>query len=183
MGYNRIGVLDLSQILVPVGEPDWRSLSRRFYPGTNDVDGVDVSEVLDMTNGITRANHIFSTGVDEGNPVVLYYTPRGSALDRIPAGSYSVNGSYWEYIVNDMANDNFLEIMLDRLEDYYNIPGFAADFTSSFETLLNTVDSDSTTAGTQPYEDPDGEPILTLADTHWFGPLQTWPKEMYNYPI
>ncbi len=182
MGYNRIGVLDLSQLLVPVGEVDWRSLSRKFYPGTNDIDGADVSDVLDMTNGIAYSNDILSTGVEEGGPVVLYYRPQGSALNSIPAGSYYVNGSYWEYSVNDITNDNFLEIMLDRLEDYYDIPGFAADFTTSFETFLNTVDSDTTTAGTQPYEDPDGNPILTLADTHWFGPLQTWPKELYNYP-
>ncbi|NLD37455.1 MAG: hypothetical protein GX654_11355 [Desulfatiglans sp.] len=182
MGYNRIGVLDLSQLLVPVGEVDWRSLSRRFYPGANDIDGVNISDVLDLTNGITYSNDILSTGVDEGDPAVLYYRPQGSALDRIPTGTYSVIGTYWEYSVNDIANDNFLEIMLDRLEGYYNIPGFAADFTTDFELFLSGIDTDDETAGNQPYEDPDGNPILTLADTHWFGPLQTWPKELYNYP-
>jgi hypothetical protein len=188
MGYNRIGVLDLSQLLVPVGEMDWRSLSRRFYPHKNsnqqstDIDGVNISDVLDLTNGITCSNDLLSAGVDQGNPTVLYYRPQGSALNRIPAGTYSVNGTYWEYSVNDTANDNFLEIMLDRLEDYYDISGFAADFTSAFETYLGAVDTDKQTAGNQPYVNPDGNPILTLADTHWFGPLQTWPKELYNYP-
>jgi hypothetical protein len=27
-----------------------------------------------------------------------------------------------------------------------------------------------------------GNPILTLADTQWFGPADTWPKELPNYP-
>jgi hypothetical protein len=27
-----------------------------------------------------------------------------------------------------------------------------------------------------------GDPIVTLADTHWFGPAQTWPKELPNHP-
>jgi hypothetical protein len=182
MGYNRIGVLDLSQLLVPVGEVNWKSLSRKFYPRSNDMDGIDVSDVLDLTNGVTYSNTILSAGVAEGDPVVLYYTPQGSALDRIPAGTYSVNGTYWEYSVNDIQNDNFLEILLDRLETKYSLPGFAANFTSAFETYLSTVDADSQTTGTQPYKDPDGNPILTLADTHWFGPGQTWPKELYNYP-
>ena len=35
---------------------------------------------------------------------------------------------------------------------------------------------------TQPYRSPGGDPILTLADTHWFGPAQTWPKEVSNWP-
>ena len=36
MGYNRIGVIDFSQILVPVGEPNWASLCRRHYPKEGD---------------------------------------------------------------------------------------------------------------------------------------------------
>jgi hypothetical protein len=182
MGYNRIGVLDLSQLLVPVGEVDWRSLNRRFYPGSNDIDSIDITDVLDLTNGITYADDILSAGVDEGDPVVLYYAPQGSALNRIPVGLYSVTGTYWEYSVNDIENDNFLTIMLDRLEAEYSLTGFAAAFTVNFNTFLNTVDSDSKTAGIQPYEDPDGNPILTLTDTHWYGPGQTWPREPYNYP-
>ena len=31
-GFNRFGVLDFSQMLVPVGQPDWRSLCRRHFP-------------------------------------------------------------------------------------------------------------------------------------------------------
>jgi hypothetical protein len=39
-GYNRIGVLDFSSILVPVGQPGWASLSRKHYPQPVDADGV-----------------------------------------------------------------------------------------------------------------------------------------------
>jgi hypothetical protein len=187
MGYNRIGVIDFSQILVPVGEEDWRSLNRKFYPqndGTDilDIDGVDMPDVLDLTNGVTYSNNILSAGVNEGNPVVLYYEPQGNALDQIPTGTYAVTGTYFEYSLPSYATNNFLEIMLGRLEAEYSLTGFAAGFTSDFETFLNSVDIDDETAGNQPYEDPDGNPILTLADTQWFGPTVTWPKELYNHP-
>jgi len=58
----------------------------------------------------------------------------------------------------------------------------ASDFTTDFESFLQSVDTDSSTPGAQPYLDPSGDPILTLADTHWFGPAQTWPRELANYP-
>jgi hypothetical protein len=44
------------------------------------------------------------------------------------------------------------------------------------------VDADSATAGTQPYANPSGVPILTLAGTRFFGPSQEWPQELQNYP-
>ena len=44
-----------------------------------------------------------------------------------------------------------------------------------------SVDSDEDEPGAQPYLDPDGNAIYTLADTHWFGPKETWPKELVNY--
>jgi hypothetical protein len=186
MGYNRTGVIDFSQILAPVGEVDWRSLNRKFYPQYNgtevlDIDGIDIAEMLDLTTGITYSDDILSAGVNSGESAVLYYEPQGSALDRIPAGSYYVSGTYLEYSIPDNTTNNFLEIMLDRIEEKYSLTGFAAGFTSDFEAYLSTVDIDDETAGNQPYEDPDGNPILKLADTQWFGPAVTWPKELPNY--
>lgn len=181
-GYNRIGVIDFSHILVPVGEYDWRSLNRKFYPQEGDIDGVDVADVLDLSGGIIRAGAILSAGVDEGDPVVLYYTPQGSALDQTPVSGYWINGLYADYEVAAGATNDFLEIMLLRLQDYYSLPGFAAEFTTDFETFLATVDSDEDTAGIQPYTDPDDNSILNLAETQWFGPAETWPKELSNYP-
>ncbi|MCH5374183.1 MAG: hypothetical protein JJ992_09415, partial [Planctomycetes bacterium] len=60
MGYNRIGVIDFSQILVPIGEPVWASLSRKHYPQVNDQDGVAVGEVL---GNVTLSAHISANGV------------------------------------------------------------------------------------------------------------------------
>jgi hypothetical protein len=182
MGYNRFGVLDFSHILVPVGEPDWKSLCRKHYPKVGDEDGVDVADVLDLAGGVTLSPVLLSAGVGDGDPVVLYYEPAGTARDRIPTATYSVPEVFAEYEIDVGATNDFLEIVLGRIEDHYGLPGFAATCQADFEAFLQSVDTDDETAGLQPYEDPDGNPILTLADTQWFGPALTWPKELPNYP-
>ena len=182
MGYNRIGIIDFSQILVPVGKQSWVSLSRKHYPKEGDEDGVDVSDVLDLSEGITYSDSILSVGVDAHNSAVLRYEPRGSALDQIPSEYYAVYETYAEYAIRSGGTNAFLSIVLDRLAAYYNLANFAAGFTTAFETFLQTVDSDTDTPGTQPYTDPLGNSILFLADTQWFGPAETWPKELSNYP-
>jgi len=182
MGYNRIGVIDFSQILVPVGEKGWKSLSRKHYPKEGDEDGVDVSEVLDLVSGITLSGTIFSVGVDALNSAVLYYEPQGNAINQVPTQPYLITEIYSEYDIAELATNNFLNILLHRVEDYYGLAGFAADFTSDFETFLSNIDLDDGIVGNQPYTDPDGIPILRLADTQWFGPAVTWPKELPNYP-
>ena len=72
--------------------------------------------------------------------------------------------------------------MLSRIERHFGIPGFASSFKADFEAFLQSVDTDTTAAGLQPYVDPNGQPILTLAATRFFGPAQTWPRELYNHP-
>jgi hypothetical protein len=181
MGYNRIGVLDFSQILVPVGEEDWASLCRKHYPKLGDQDGVALTDVLNLTDGITYSDLILSAGVDASDPVALYYEPDGDAVDQVPS-SYYVDDVYGEYAISDSSTDNFLSIMLSRLEGHYGLNDFAASFTADFEGFLQMVDSDDETDGNQPYKDPEGNPILTLAETQFFGPAQTWPKELPNYP-
>ena len=181
-GYNRIGVIDFSQILVPVGEPDWASLCRRHYPKTGDEFGVDLEDVLDLDDGATYSDTILSAGVEASNPVVLHYEPRGSALNQVPASSYSVSEVFAEYTVASGGTDDFLAILLARIEGHYGLADFARDFTEDFETFLETFDSDDDAPGIQPFTDPGGSPILTLADTLWFGPAVTWPKELSNYP-
>ena len=181
-GYNRLGVVDFSQILAPVGEKNWWSLCRKHFPKTGDTSGVAIGDVLDMVNGPVTHNSILSEGVDAGNPVPLYYTPIGQALDQIPSPQYYVQETLAEYWVEDGTDDNFLAYLLARLEDYYVLEGFAADFTEDFEAFLASADSDGETDGIQPYTDPEGNAILTLADTLWFGPADTWPKELSNYP-
>lgn len=181
-GYNRFGVLDFSQILVPVGQPGWRSLCRKHYPKQGDEDGVDLEDVLNLASGITHSDSILSAGVDPQNPVVLYYEPQGSAVDQIPTSPYSINEVLAEYEVAGGQDDDFLAIMLGRLEEHYGLNGFAADFTTDFESFLQSVDLDSETPGAQPYLDPWGNPILALADTLWFGPAVTWPSQLSNHP-
>jgi hypothetical protein len=170
-GHNRIGVIDFSQILVPVGEPRWWSLCRRHYPKTGDQSVSDLSDVLDMNNG-SYSTVARSMGVDAGDFALLYYEPAGSALEQIPL-SYTVDEILAEYEVIE-GDDNFLEIFLERVEDHFKISGFASTFTTDFETFL---------ASSDPYYDPDGDPILTVADTGFFGPAETWVKEPENYPL
>jgi hypothetical protein len=182
-GYNRVGVIDFSQILVPVGQRFWRSFSRRHFPKLEDEDGVDVADVLDLDGGVTRSDTILSAGVDAEQPAVLSYQPQGSALDRVPAAPPDqIEEIYAEYNIRAGVHNDFLAILLDRLEDYYGLAGFAGGFTADFEAFLQTVDADDETEGVQPYTDPLGFPILSLADTLWFGPAVTWPKNLSNYP-
>ncbi len=152
-------------------------------PRPGDEDGVVVADVLDLAGGVSRSDTILSAGVDAGQPAVLYYQPKGSALDQVPAAPYWVDEIYAEYNIPSGVRNDFLAILLDRLEDYYELDdGFSEDFTADFEAFLGSVDADDDTDGVQPYTDPSGNPILTLADTLWFGPAVTWPKVLSNHP-
>ncbi len=73
-GYNRIGILDFSRILVPV--PEWDSISRRHWPKTGDDSGFEADGVLNLA-GIVRHPGIVSVGADEGSFAVLYCPPSG----------------------------------------------------------------------------------------------------------
>ncbi len=182
-GYNRIGALDFSQMLVPVGAWPWASLSRRHYPQPGDAAGIAAADVLDLAAGITRSASIVSAGVEAGQPVVLHYRPAGSALDQVPAAAYSVDETLAQYRVASGGSDTFLRIVLERIENRYGLPGFAASFRSDFENWLNTVDTDPSAPGVQPYLNPQGVPILTLDGTLFFGPAETWPREAANQPL
>lgn len=181
-GHNRIGALDLSQMLVPVGTWDWQSLSRRHYPQTGD-EGVDaVGDVLDLVTGLTRSTVAQSAGVDAGEPALLHYAPKGSALDRIPAAADELSETRGQYQLAAGGSDNLLVILLQRLERHFALPGLAREVTSAFEAWLQTVDADSAMPGVQPHTSPGGQTILTLADARFFGPAATWPREAANQP-
>lgn len=182
LGYNRIGYIDFSQMLVPVGVENWHSLCRRHYPKTGDQEGVSLANVLNLSGGIVRSETILSTGVDAPNPAILHYKPRGSALDQVPSSSYPVNLTFAEYSIRRNARNNFLAIVLARIETHFGLAGFANDFTDDFEQFLGSVDIDPTTPGLQPYMNPNGTPIITLDATQWLGPAATWSQELANYP-
>jgi hypothetical protein len=182
-GYNRFGTIDFSQMLVPIGEWGWQSLSRRHYPQPGDRDGVGAGDVLDLAGGVTRSASIVSVGIDAGQPAVLHYRPTGTALDEVPAVAYGVSETWAQYGVAPGGTDNFLQILLGRVERQYGLAGFAASFRADYEAWLQSVDTDAAATGVQPYANPQGVPILTLADTHFFGPAQTWPREASNQPL
>ncbi len=181
-GYNCFGALDFGQILVPVGRENWETLVRRHYPKVGDLDGLDLAEVVDLDKGVTHHAHVLSAGVASGTPLVLHYEPKGPAVDALPAAPYVVNDVLADYSVAEGATDNFLAIVLARLEAHYGLTDFASDRQAAFEAFLQGVDLDDETAGLQPYLDPEGTPILTLAGTHFFGPAESWPKELANHP-
>ena len=181
-GHNRIGNIDFSQILVPVGERYWYSLCRKHYPKQGDLDGVGLADVLALSYGVICSPEILSAGVSAPNPAILYYIPGGDALDQVPPSAYSLNRTYAEYRMPDGTTDNFLDIMLGRLENHYGLNDFKTSFTADFEAFLASIDTDAETPGNQPYTDPGGIPILSLTNTLWYGPSATWPSMLYNYP-
>jgi hypothetical protein len=178
MGHNRIGVIDFSQILVPVGEPNWASLSRKHYPQSNDLDGVVLADVLGT---VILSTYINSTGVQADPFAALYFEPTGSALDQVPGGRYDVpeilgdlNGPQ-----NEGRNPLLLPLMLERIETVYGQPGFASQFRSYFEGYLADVDTE--TAGAQQYVNCTDATVNTIEQAFWCGPSQTWPAFEHNY--
>jgi hypothetical protein len=181
-GHNRLGVLNFDQILVPVGQRYWNSLCRKHYPKDGDQDGILPADVLDLTGGTVRSSDIVSLGVDAPRHAVLRYTPKATALDQVPPAPYELMIVLAEYQMLLNGPDNFTEILLGRIESEYGLTDFAGRFTDEFEAFLAAVDLDEELPGNQPYTTPDGSPILTLADARWFGPENTWPSLLENYP-
>jgi len=186
LGYNRLGVIDFSQMLVPVGEKGWESLCRKHFPKEGDLCNVVLEDSVNMISGPVTIPYIISTGSNSGNPAVHYYNPGSSSQNQLPATPYLVDGFFAEYTINRDGTDNFLHIVLDKVENHYDsdLPeNFATDFETDFETFLQSVDSDPTTSlVAEPYKNPSGEDILTLEDTLFFGPAVSWPKKLENYP-
>ncbi len=178
LGYNRIGVIDLSQILVPIGEPGWASLSRKHYPQVGDLDGVLVGEVV---GNATLSSLVNSAGVVADPFAVLYYDPVGSALDQLPAGDYNLAEVLAELAGphDEGRNPLLLPLMLQQIQDAYGQPAFANEFRAHFEGYLADVDPD--TAGVQQYTNCDNVTINTIEQAFWCGPAQTWPQFEYNH--
>ena len=141
LGHNRLGVVDFSQILVPVGEWGWETLVRKHYPKVGDEDGVALADVLDLA-GAATSDTVVSAGVDATLPAVLHYPPAGSALDQVPPEIRAVTEIRGEYRVDPGHADDFLAIVLGRIEAFYDVPGFAVDVTADFEAFLQSVDID-----------------------------------------
>jgi hypothetical protein len=142
-GYNLLGKIDFSQILVPI--PLWTSLSRKHWPKTGDLDNVAASDVLDFPNVVRHAS-IVSAGTDNGQLAVLWYPPKGSALDKIPAGGYTVDNVVFAEYDTVGAKDDFLPFVLDNMlsTGYYGGilgPGFGAAYRATFEAAYGSLDN------------------------------------------
>ena len=178
MGHNRIGVIDFSQVLVPIGEPGWASLSRKHYPQSNDVDGVLAADVL---GAATTSTLIPSSGVEAAPFAVLYYDPAGNALDQVPSGNYGLTEILGDLqgSQNEGRTSLLLPLILDRIQLVYAQPDFATEFRAHYEGYLADIDPD--TVGSQHYTNCNDVTIATIEQAFWCGPGQTWPQEEYNH--
>jgi len=178
MGHNRIGVIDFSQVLVPIGEPRWASLSRKHYPQVNDEDGVAIADVL---GSATLSTSISSSGVEADPFAVLFYEPTGTALDQLPSDNYNVTEVLGELSgpANEGRNPLLLPLVLDQIQDVYGQASFESEFRDYFQGYLSDIDPD--TEGSQQYVNCDGVTIDTIEQAYWCGPAQTWPQFEYNH--
>jgi len=178
LGYNRIGVMDFGQILVPVGEPDWDSLSRKHYPKVNDEDGVVIGDVLGSAMLSTVIN---SSGVEADPFAVLYYEPTGSALDQLPSGNYNVTEVIGELVgqQNEGGSPLLLPLILDQFQAVYGQSNFENEFRDYFQGYLSDIDPDA--AGAQQYVNCDNITVDTIEQAYWCGPARTWPQFEYNH--
>lgn len=178
MGHNRVGAVDFSQILVPIGEPGWASLSRRHYPKDGDRDGLDMGAVL----GSARLSELIgSSGVQAAPFAVLYYEPAGAALDQVPSENYNVREVLGELDGREREGRNplLLPLVLIRVQEVYGQQDFASEFRAYFEAFLSDLDPDS--AGNQQYSNCHGALVDTIEQAYWCGPGRTWPREAYNH--
>jgi|GEM_PF-427017 len=151
-GYNLVGVIDFSQILVPI--PAWEYLSRRHWPKTGDREGVGVGDVLNLP-GVRTLDTVVSAGTDAGEAAVLCYPPQGLAVDRMPSRDYYVDVVRAGYsLVSGAAHDDFLNLILDKLRHDYSRE-LGPDFGTEFGDLTDVV---------------------------WGGEPATWPSDPQNAP-
>ncbi len=178
MGYNRIGVIDFSQILVPIGEPGWASLSRKHYPKVDDQDGVVIGDVL---GSATLSTFINSSGVEADPFAVLYYEPIGNALDQLPSGNYNVSEVLGELVgqQNEGRNPLLLPLILDQFQAVYGQSNFESEFRDYFQGYLSDIDLDA--AGAQQYVNCGNATVDTIEQAYWCGPAQTWPQFEHNH--
>ncbi len=148
-GYNLVGYVDFRYILVPV--PDWMMSSRKRWPKAGDVEGVSLTEALDV-NGAHYHASVLSAGTDPGQPAILWYPPAAQAVDKIPNLDYQVTNVDAGYTGFGQPTDDFLNyVILQLRQEYGAILG--ADF---------------------------GEEFGDMTGTTWYGPAVTWPSNTQN---
>ena len=148
-GYNLVGTINFSQILVPV--PAWMMTCRKHWPKTGDVDGVGISDALDVGGAVYHDTAV-SVGVNPGSPAVLWYPPVDLAVDQIPNQAYDVVHVDAGYSGYSEPTDDFLNYAILQLRsEYGSILG--NDFGTEYGDLTGTT---------------------------WYGPPTTWPSNTQN---
>jgi hypothetical protein len=115
-GYNRIGTIDFSQILVPV--PNWDDLNRKHYPKVGDLDGVALTDVV-LVDQAQKSRTIASVGPDAGQPAVMWYPPAVASLAKVPAQDYIVTTHAAGYSTCGVPTDDFLNQVLAQIRSQY----------------------------------------------------------------
>jgi hypothetical protein len=134
-GYNLVGAVNSSQILVPV--PPWMMSSRKHWPKTGDADGVGLAEALDVAGAIYHDTAL-SVGVGPGQPAVLWYPPADLAADKIPNQQYAISHVDVGYTGYGEPEDDFLNrVILQLRSEYGSILG--ADFGEEFGDLAGVT--------------------------------------------
>jgi len=134
-GYNIVGDLDFSWILVPV--PDWMMSSRKRWPKAGDLDGVTLEQALDVGGAQFHPTAV-SVGTDAGGPAVLWYPPADLAADKIPNQNYDVSYVNAGYSGFGQPTDDFLNfVILQCRSQYGTILG--PDFGSGFGDMTGTT--------------------------------------------
>lgn len=134
-GYNLVGFVDFSQILVPV--PDWMMSSRKRWPKSGDHDGVQLAEALNVA-GAALDSSALSSGVGAGSPIVLWYPPAALAVDKIPDHDYEINYTDAGYTGFGVPTDDFLNYVILQCRSRYGAI-LGADFGSEFGDMTGTT--------------------------------------------
>ncbi len=134
-GYNLVGKVDFTWILVPV--PDWMMSSRKRWPKVGDVDGVTLEQALNVAGAQYHATAI-SAGTDAGGPALLWYPPTDLAADKIPNQDYDITYVNAGYRGFGGPTDDFLNhVILQCRSQYGAILG--ADFGTEFGDMTGTT--------------------------------------------
>ncbi len=134
-GYNLVGVVNFSWILVPV--PDWMMSSRKRWPKVGDHDGVALLDALNV-NGAQYHGSVLSAGTDAGQPAILWYPPADLAADKIPTQEYTVTYVNAGYTGFGVPTDDFLNFVILQLRAQYGAI-LGADFGDEFGDMTGTT--------------------------------------------
>ena len=134
-GYNIVGKVDFTWILVPV--PDWMMSSRKRWPKVGDTDGVTLEQALNVAGAQYHATAI-SAGTDAGGPALLWYPPTDLAADKIPDQDYNVTYVNAGYRGFGGPTDDFLNYVILQCRSQYGAI-LGADFGTEFGDMTGTT--------------------------------------------